>query len=86
MHAYKIQIEGMSCSMCAAHVAQRLREAFQAQKVQVSAASGDAYFQTVEPISEVELKAQIESLGYQVQQFTETEAKKGFWQTLFGRR
>jgi copper chaperone CopZ len=63
-----VEIEGMACSMCEAHISDAIRKAFpDARKVKASHMKGKAEFLSEEPISEDAMKKAIEETGYHYQ-------------------
>lgn len=84
MYKITLDVDGMACGMCEAHVNDAVRKAFQVKKVTSSHSKG-----RTEIISEMELdadklKAVIEASGYDVLDMkTEPYKKKGF--SLFHR-
>ncbi len=77
-----MQIEGMVCGMCEAHIADTIRKSFpEAKKVKVSHNKGTAVFLMKEEPDEKKLKTAVEETGYRVLSVSsETYEKKG----LFG--
>ena len=59
-----LQIDGMMCSMCAAHIADALRHAFSPKKVSVSHAAGRAVLLCDGDIDDAELHRVIDPTGY----------------------
>lgn len=75
-----INIEGMACGMCEAHVNEAIRNAFKIKKVESSHKKGVTSIISEEPIDEELLKTVIEKTGYKVIAVkTETYEKKGFF-------
>lgn len=83
MEKITIQIEGMMCGMCEAHINETIRNAFpSAKKVASSCKKAQTSFITDKQISEDEIKSVIDKTGYKFQGMkTEAYEKKG----LFGR-
>ena len=74
-----VQVEGMACGMCEAHVNNAIRNAFSVQKVTSSHSKGKTEILSEGPLDESALRAAIESGGYKVLGVsTESPAKKGF--------
>ncbi len=75
-----IQIDGMACSMCEAHVQDTIRQHFDVKKVKASHSKGTAEVQSEQPLEESALRAALDPTGYRVLSVTvgETEKKKGF--------
>ena len=81
MIKYTLSVDGMSCSMCEAHVNDVIRSTFQVKKVSSSHAKNQTSIITEEPIDEKALKEAIEKTGYKVLSVScEAYEKKG----LFG--
>ena len=60
-----MKIDGMSCSMCEAHVSDAIRRAVPgAKKVAVSRSRGEATFLTEGPVDGERLKAALDATGY----------------------
>lgn len=60
-----LKVEGMSCSMCEAHVCETIRKAVpDAKKVKASKRKGTATFVTDQNLSKDELAKAIEETGY----------------------
>ncbi len=75
-----IKIDGMSCSMCEAHINDTVRKAFDVKKVSSSHKTGIAEIISKEPISEDAIKAAIDPTGYTVLSFeSEPYEKKGLF-------
>ncbi|MBE6818021.1 MAG: heavy-metal-associated domain-containing protein [Ruminococcaceae bacterium] len=83
MKKVTIQIEGMMCGMCEAHINDALRRAFpKAKKVVSSHKKAESSFVIDEEINESSVKEAIENTGYHFQSMqVEPHVKKG----LFGR-
>lgn len=81
-----LKIEGMMCSMCEAHVNEKLKEAFpEINKVTSSHSKGITIIISDQEYTEEELHAVLDHTGYQlVSVETEPYEKKGF--SLFGRK
>lgn len=79
-----LDIEGMACGMCEAHVNDAIRKAFPVKKVSSSHAKGKTEILAEEAIDEEALKAAISATGYTVKAVrTEPYEKKGF--SFFGK-
>ena len=60
-----LNIEGMMCGMCEAHVCDAIRKAVpSAKKVSASRSKGEASFLTEDAVDAERLKAAIDSTGY----------------------
>ena len=74
-----LNVEGMACGMCEAHVNDAVRRAFPVQKVSSSHAKGKTEIISQEPLDEEKLKAAVSATGYTVTAVkTEPYEKKGF--------
>ena len=80
-----LDVEGMACGMCEAHVNDAVRRAFPVKKVTSSHTKGRTEILSEQPLEESKLKTAIEATGYQVTALqSEPYEKKGF--SLFGKR
>lgn len=80
MTSITINIEGMACSMCEAHISEAIRKTFpDAKKVRASHRKGTVSFMTDQPIDEEQLKQAIEPTGYGYQGFREEAATSRHW-------
>ncbi len=81
MQKITLKIDGMMCGMCESHVNDAVRKAFSVKKVTSSHNKGETVILTESDISEEQLRAAIESTGYQVLAVSkEPYEKKGlFW-------
>ncbi|HIW80387.1 MAG TPA: cation transporter [Candidatus Acetatifactor stercoripullorum] len=61
-----LQIDGMACGMCEAHINDAVRRAFQVKKVSSSHKKGQTEILSEEPLDEEKLKKTIAATGYQV--------------------
>lgn len=66
MQKLTVDIQGMMCGMCEAHICDAIRSAFHVKKVTASHSKNEAVILTEADISESELKAVISKTGYQV--------------------
>ena len=74
-----LEVEGMACGMCEAHVNDAIRKAFQVRKVTSSHTKGTTEILAESPLDEERLKSVIAATGYTVQSVkTEPYVKKGF--------
>lgn len=77
-----LQINGMACGMCEAHVNEAIRKAFPVKKVNSSHTKNETVILSEEPLDEEQIRAAIEPTGYELGAITsEPYVKKG----LFGR-
>ena len=75
-----LQVEGMACGMCEAHVNEAVRKAFSVKKVTSSHAKGRTEILVDELLDEEALKKAIDETGYRVVAVqTEPCEKKGFF-------
>lgn len=75
-----VEIEGMACSMCEAHVNDAIRKAFPVKKVTSSHSKKRTEIISGEPLEENKLKSAIEDTGYHVVSIkSEDYQKKGFF-------
>ena len=82
MIQYTIAVEGMTCSMCEAHINDAVRKAFPVKKVTSSRSKKETTVHTETELDEDALRAAISATGYEVGEIRkEPWAKKG----LFGR-
>ena len=78
-----LTIEGMTCSMCEAHVADAIRKAVpNAKKVKASRVKKEASFLTQEPVDAESLTAAINHTGYDCLSVESAPYEKKGW---FGR-
>ena len=61
-----LEIDGMACGMCEAHVNDAVRRAFTVKKVTSSHAKGRTEILSEQPLEEEKLRAAIEAAGYRV--------------------
>ena len=79
-----VNVEGMACEMCENHINDAIRRSFPVKKVTSSHKKKLTEILSEEPIGEENLRAAIESGGYNVLGITsEPYEKKGF--RLFGK-
>ena len=84
MYKITLDVDGMACGMCEAHVNDAVRKAFQVKKVTSSHSKGTTEIISETELDEDKLKAAIEAAGYSVLNVkTEPYEKKGF--SLFHR-
>ena len=81
-----VQVSGMACSMCEAHINDAIRAAFSVEKVSSSSRSkGEAVILSQEPLDENALRAAIDATGYTAGEIsTAVYEKKGFFH--FGKK
>ena len=74
-----LDVDGMMCGMCEAHVNDAIRKVFDVKKVTSSHSKGQTEIIAEEPLDEEKLKEAIDSTGYKVLGMkTEPYEKKGF--------
>lgn len=74
-----VEIDGMACGMCEAHVNDEIRRTFAVKKVTSSHAKGRTGIFSEQPLEEEKLKAVIKATGYHVTAVrSEPYEKKGF--------
>lgn len=79
-----LNVEGMACQMCEAHINDAVRQNFKVKKVTSSHRKNTTEIIADEAMDEAALKAAIDATGYNVTGIkTEPYEKKGF--SLFGR-
>lgn len=79
-----LQVEGMACGMCEAHVNDAVRRNFDVKKVESSYKRGETVISAEQPPDEERLRNVLAALGYTVGTIkTESYEKKRF--SLFGR-
>ena len=75
-----LDVEGMACGMCEAHVNDAVRRAFPVKKVSSSHAKGKTEIISEEPLDEEKLKAAVSATGYTVTGVkSQPYEKKGFF-------
>lgn len=74
-----LDVDGMACGMCEAHVNNAVRNAFAVKKVTSSHTKGKTEILYEQPLEEEKLKSVIEATGYKVTAVrSEVYEKKGF--------
>lgn len=82
-----LQINGMRCSMCEAHLNDAIRTAHRVKKVTSSHRTGNCVILTECDIPDDVLQKTVSKTGYTLLSVSrETEAKKSFFTRLFGKR
>lgn len=76
-----LEIDGMSCGMCEAHINDIIRKDFHVKKVKSSHMKGETEIITEEDIPDEDLKKAVGSMGYEVLSVTREpyEKKKGLF-------
>ena len=59
-----VQVSGMACSMCEAHINDTIRAAFPVEEVYSSHSKGETVILSKEPLGENALRAAINATGY----------------------
>ena len=59
-----VEVDGMACSMCEAHINDAIRGAFPVEKVTSSHSKGETVILSQEPLDENALRAAIDATGY----------------------
>ena len=59
-----VQVSGMACSMCEAHINDAIRAAFSVEKVSSSHSKGETVILSQKPLDENALRAAIDATGY----------------------
>ena len=80
-----VQVSGMACSMCEAHINDAVRGAFPVEKVTSSHSKGETVILSQEPLGENALRAAIDATGYTAGEIsTAVYEKAGFFR--FGKK
>ena len=80
-----MQMDGMRCGMCEAHVNDAIRGAFSVKKVTSSHSKGQIVILTEQDIDEQQLREKIEKTGYRLISVSKAPyEKKGIF-SIFGR-
>ena len=80
-----VQVSGMACSMCEAHINDAIRTSFSVEKVSSSHSKGETVILSKEPLGENALCAAINATGYMAGEIsTAVYEKKGFFR--FGKK
>lgn len=80
-----VQVSGMVCSMCEAHINDAIRAAFSVEKVSSSHSKGETVILSKEPLDENALRTAIDATGYTAGEIhAETYEKKGLFH--FGKK
>ena len=80
-----VEVGGMACSMCEAHINDAVRSAFPVDKVSSSHAKGKTVILSKEPLDENALRTAIDATGYTAGEIhAETYEKKGLFH--FGKK
>lgn len=80
MEKLTVEIDGMSCGMCDAHVNDLVRKNFNVKKVKANHSKGSAEIITEENITQEDLTKALAEMGYKVLSVKrEPYVKKGFF-------
>lgn len=80
-----LNIEGMMCTMCEAHINEAVRKHFKVNKVKSSHKKGVTEILSQAPLAEDELKEAIDETGYILKDIkSEQTENKGLFSKLFG--
>lgn len=80
MFKITLQIDGMHCGMCEAHINNAIRSAFPVKKVTSSHRKGQTIILTENDLDEQQLRAEIDKTGYRILSFhKEPYEKKGLF-------
>lgn len=84
MFEIKLNIEGMMCPMCEAHINDAIREEYKVQEVSSSHSKCETVIVAEEEISEEALKSTVEKTGYKLFSYEcNPYEKKGFFKKIF---
>ena len=79
-----VQVSGMACSMCEAHVNDAVRSVLNVKKVTSSHAKGETVILSDEPLDADKLRETINATGYQVGDISSAPyEKKGLFSFLY---
>ena len=80
-----VQVSGMACSMCEAHLNDTIRAAFSVEKVSSSHSKGETVILSQAPLDENALRTAIDATGYTAGEIhAETYEKRGLFH--FGKK
>ena len=81
-----VQVSGMACGMCEAHVNDAVRSAFRVKKVSSSRARGETVIESETPLDREKLRQAISNTGYLMLSVSEEEmTKKSLIRSILGR-
>ena len=81
-----VQVSGMVCGMCEAHVNDAVRSAFPVKKVSSSRARGETVIESETPLDREKLRQAISNTGYLMLSVSEEEiTKKSLIRSILGR-
>ena len=81
-----VQVSGMTCGMCEAHVNNAVRSAFRVKKVSSSRARGETVIESETPLDHEKLRQVINNTGYLMLSASEEEmTKKSLIRSIWGK-
>ena len=81
-----VQVSGMACGMCEAHVNNAVRSAFPVKKVSSSRTRGETVIESEAPLDQERLRQVINNTGYQMLSAAEKEiSKKSLIRSILGK-
>ena len=81
-----VQVSGMACGMCEAHVNNAVRSAFPVKKVSSSRARGETVIESETPLDREKLRQAISNTGYVMLSASEEEiTKKSLIRSIWGK-
>ena len=81
-----VQVSGMTCGMCEAHVNNAVRSAFRVKKVSSSKARGETVIESETPLDHEKLRQVINNTGYLMLSASEEEmTKKSLIRSIWGK-
>ena len=85
MYRTVVDVDGMMCGHCEAHVNDAVRNNFKVKKVSSSHAKGRTVIESEAPLDEAKLREVISAQGYDVQDITTEQAEKKGLFSRFGK-
>lgn len=83
MEKITVEVRGMMCGMCEAHINDGVRNAFKVKKVTSSRSKNQTVILTEEDIPDEKIREVISKTGYEVGKISrESGEKKGFFSSL----
>ena len=81
-----VQVSGMACGMCEAHMNDAVRSAFPVKKVSSSRTRGETVIESEAPLDQERLRQVINNTGYQMLSAAEKEiSKKSLIRSILGK-
>lgn len=74
MYRYTVKINGMVCDVCAEHISEAIKKAFNVSDVSCSHKKGEAVFDCAEDITKEKMTEVIESTGYNFKSISKSNA------------